>query len=155
SRRTRRTRGVLVTAQIALCLSLLAAAGLLARSLWAITTSPLGFDTHNLLTFTLQVPNATYPTADSRVRLHDQLEEAIRALPSVKSVAFVSQLPTKVTNSNGFFIELSPWGANEAVPFITTARVTDDYFNTLSIPVIEGRGFSRIDRADAPPVLVI
>src|SRR5262249_12020144 len=84
SPRTRRARGVLVTGQIALCVSLLAAAGLLARSLWTITTAPLGFDTQRLLTLTLQLPNAKYPTTESRVRLHDQIEEAIRGLPGVQ-----------------------------------------------------------------------
>jgi putative ABC transport system permease protein len=155
SRRTRRARGVLVAGQIALCVSLLAAAGLLARSLWTITTAPLGFDTQGLLTFTLQLPNAKYPSTDSRVRLHDRVEQAIRALPGVSDVAFTAQLPTKVTNTNGFFIETSPWGANQPVPFITTARVTDSYFTTLSIPLLRGRLFSTVDRADAPPVLII
>jgi putative ABC transport system permease protein len=155
SRRTRRARGLLVAGQIALCVSLLAAAGLLARSLWAITTAPLGFDSANLLTFSLQLPNAKYPTVESRVQLHDQIESAIRALPGVKDVAFASQFPTKVTNSNGFFIENSPWDQNQPVPFITTARVSDDYFKTLSIPLKRGRVFSTIDRPDLPPVLII
>ena len=155
SRRTRRARGVLVAGQIALCVSLLAAAGLLTRSLWAITTAPLGFDTGNLLTFSLQLPNAKYGTIDSRVRLRDQLEEAVRALPGVKNVAVTSQLPTKVTNTNGFFIQTAPWATNQPVPFITTTRVTDTYFETLSIPLKRGRFFSTIDRADAPPVLII
>src|SRR5262245_2214909 len=155
SRRTRRTRGVLVAAQISLCVSLLAAAALLGRSLWAITMAPLGFDTQQLLTFSLQLPNAKYPTVDARVRLHDQLEEAVRALPGVNNVAFTSHFPTKVTNTNGFFIEMSPWGSDQPVPFITTARVTDDYFKTLSIRLLEGRLFSTVDRADAPPVLII
>ena len=155
SRRTRRVRGVLVAGQIALCVSLLAAAGLLARSLWTITAAPLGFDTQHLLTFTLQLPNAKYPTVDSRVRLHDQIEDAIRALPGVNNVAFTSHFPTKVTNRNGFFIETAPWGSNQSVPFITTARVTDNYFKTLSIPLLEGRVFSTVDRANAPPVLII
>ena len=155
SRRTRRARGVLVAGQIALCVSLLAAAGLLGRSLWAITTAPLGFDSSGLLTFSLQLPNAKYPTVASRVQLHDAVEAALRALPGVKNVAFTSHFPTKVTNTNGFFIENSPWDQNEPVPFITTARVSDDYFKTLSIPLKRGRVFSTVDRPDAPPVLVI
>ncbi len=155
SRRTRRARGVLVAGQIALCVSILAAAGLLARSLWAITNRPLGFDTANVLTFSLQLANAKYPTASSRVQLHDQIETAIRALPGVKDVAITSHLPTKVTNNNGFFIQGSPWGSNQPVPFITTARVTDGYFKTLSIPLKQGRVFSAADRTDAPTVLVI
>ena len=155
SRSARRARGLLVAGQIALCVSLLAAAGLLTRSLWAITTAPLGIDSGSMLTFNIQLPNAKYPNVDSRVRLRDQLEEAIRALPGVKNVAVASQLPTKVTNSNGFFIQNAPWGTDQPVPFIPTARVSDDYFKTLSIPLKGGRFFSTIDRADAPSVLII
>ncbi len=155
SRRTRRARGMLVAGQIALCVSLLAAAGLLARSLWAITTSPLGFDTNNLLTLSIQLPNAKYPNTESRIRVKEQLEQVLGALPGVTNAAFTSHFPTKVTNKNGLFIEKAPWGPNQPVPFILTVRVTDDYFKTLSIPLKQGRSFSSVDREDAPPTLVI
>src|SRR6185503_9755407 len=69
--------------------------------------------------------------------------------------AVASQLPTKVNNTNGFFIQNALWATNQPVPFITTTRVTDDYFKTLSIPLKGGRFFSTIDRTDAPPVLII
>ncbi|HYV97786.1 MAG TPA: ABC transporter permease, partial [Gemmatimonadaceae bacterium] len=154
-RRTRHARGVLVAGQIALCVSLLAGAALLGRSLWAIMNSPLGFQTHQLLTLSLQLPNAKYPTADSRVAVHDRIEEALHAVPGVQNVAFTSQLPTKVTNSNGLFIENAPWAPNQPVPFILTVRATDDYYKTLSIPVRQGRAFSTVDRGDAPPAIII
>lgn len=146
---------MLVAGQIALCVSLLAAAGLLARSLWAITTSPLGFDTNNLLTLSIQLPNAKYPNTESRIRVKEQLEQVLGALPGVTNAAFTSHFPTKVTNKNGLFIEKAPWGPNQPVPFILTVRVTDDYFKTLSIPLKQGRSFSSVDREDAPPTLVI
>jgi putative ABC transport system permease protein len=155
SRRTRRMRGLLVSGQIALCLSLLAAAGLLARSLWAMTTAPAGFNPDRLLTFTVQLPNAKYGLAALRVPFHDQFEERLRALPGVRGVAITSELPTTVGNTNGLFIQDSPWLSNEPVPFILTARVSDDYFQTLGIPIQQGRVFSTVDRADAPPVMVI
>src|SRR5699024_10946408 len=44
---------------------------------------------------------------------------------------------------------------NQPVPFILTNRVTDDYFKTLSIPVKQGRAFSTLDRADAPPTIIV
>ncbi len=155
SRRTRRARGVLVAGQIALCVSLLAAAGLLARSLWTITTAPLGADTSNMLTFSLQVPNAKYRTTASRVQLHDQIEASLRALPGVTNVAFTSFYPTKVGSTNGFFVENAPWGQNQPVPFIASVWVSDDYFKTLAIPLKHGRLFSTLDRADVAPTLII
>ncbi len=154
-RRTRQARGVLVAGQIALCVSLLAAAGLLGRSLWAITTSPLGFATDHVLTLSLQIPRTKYPTADSRLRLHDQIEDALRALPGVTHVGYTSHLPTRVTSTNGLFIEHSPWSPEQPIPFITTSWVSDDFFSTLSIPVKAGRAFSTLDRTDTPPTIVI
>lgn len=155
STRTRRTRGLLVAGQIALCVSLLAAAGLLARSLWEMTTAPAGFNADELLTFTVQLPNAKYGTAESRVRFHDQFEERLRALPGVTGVAVTTELPTTVLNSNGLFIQDAPWAADEPVPFILTQRVSEGYFQALGIPLEQGRVFTTADRADVGPVMVI
>ena len=155
SRRTRRMRGLLVAGQIALCVSLLAAAGLLARSLWAMTSAPAGFNADGLLTFTVQLPNARYGSAESRVRFQDQFEERLRALPGVTGAAVTTELPTVVGNSNGLFIQDAPWAPDEPVPFILTQRVSDDYFRTLGIPLRQGRVFTTADRADVGPVIVI
>ena len=103
----------------------------------------------------MQLPNAKYQTVESRVAVKDQVLEAVRALPGVRNVAFTMFFPTKVTNSNGIFIENAPWAPNQPVPFILTNRVTDDYFKTLSVPLKQGRMFSAVDRADAPPSLII
>jgi putative ABC transport system permease protein len=153
--RTRQLRGVLVAGQIALCLSLLAAAGLLARSLWEITHAPLGFNGDRLLTFTVQLPGARYRSVAERSNFHAQFAERIRALPGVQGVALTSGLPTAITNRNGLFVEHRPWGPNEPVPFMTTSRVSDSYFDVFSIPVKQGRTFTAADLPDVPPVAVI
>lgn len=153
--RARQLRGLLVAGQMALCVSLLAAAGLLARSLWAMTNAAVGFNPENLLTFTVQLPGARYAKSSPRIQFHDQFEERLRALPGVIGAASVSELPTTVGNSNGLFIETAPWGPNEPVPFVLTARVSDDYFKTIGVPIKQGRVFTQADRADTPPVIVI
>jgi len=153
--KTRRMRGVLVASQIGLCVSLLAAAALLARGLLAITSAPIGVNTDGLLTFTLQVPGGKYRTAASHNQLHDDVERSIRALPGVTDVASMSSLPTTVTNSNGIFIEGSPWAPNEAVPFILTVIASGDYFRTLGIPLKQGRVFNASDRPESPQVIII
>ena len=89
-------RGLLVAGQIALCVSLLAAAGLLARSLWEMTSAPVGFNPDRLLTFVVQLPNAKYASGESRVRFQDQFAERLRALPGVTGAAVTSELPTTV-----------------------------------------------------------
>jgi predicted permease len=153
--RSRQMRGLLVAGQIALCVSLLTAAGLLARSLWEMMTAPLGFKPDKLLTFTVQLPRARYRTAQSHAAFHSQFSDRLRALPGVTGVANMVELPTTMGIGNGLFVEERPWGPGEPVPIIRTAIVSDDYFRTLGIPVKQGRTFNTTDAMDAPPVIVI
>jgi predicted permease len=155
--RSRQMRGVLVAGQIALCVSLLAAAGLLGRSLWKMTHAPLGFDPDRMLTFNVPLPSGRYPfnPATQRVAFREQMEARLNAIPGVKGVAISSGIPTRILNSNGIFIQSRPWGPNEAVPFITTTRVSDDFFKVLHIPLIAGRTFTPADVEGATPVIVI
>jgi predicted permease len=155
SARARRARGVLVAGQLALCVSLLAAAGLLARSLWQMMSTPAGFNADGMLTFAVQLPRVRYPNDTARARFDDQFVQKVRALPGVTGVAITSHLPTKMDNSNGLFIEAAPWAPNQPVPFITTVAASDDYFRTLGIPVKQGRTFDETDRIDGPTSMVI
>ena len=155
SRRTRRLRGVLVAGQIALCVSLLAGAGLLVRSLWAMSTAPLGFDPAGVLTFAIQPASQSYPTSDARARFFDQLEERLRALPGVQGVASMSELPSPSMNRNGLAIEGMSWPEGERQPFIAYASVSDDYFRTMRIALRQGRTFGPSDRSDGTPAIVI
>ena len=155
--RSRRMRGMLVAGQIALCVSLLAAAGLLGRSLWAMTHAPLGFDPSNTLTFTIPLPSGRYPfePATRRLAFHEELQRRLKAIPGVTGVGLTSGLPTKIGNSNGIFIQSRPWGPNEAVPFITTTRVSDEFFKTLRVPLLAGRAFTSADVEGSTPVMMV
>jgi putative ABC transport system permease protein len=152
--RSRRMRGMLVAGQIALCVSLLAAAGLLARSLWTIINAPMGFNAERLLTFTVPLPGR-YSTATTRLAFKEDFEQRLKVLPGVTGVAITGGMPTKIQNSNGIFLQSRPWEANEPVPFITTSRVNDGYFRTLGIPLVAGRTFNASDNATGAPVMVI
>ena len=152
--RSRRMRGVLVAGQIALCVSLLAAAGLLARSLWTIINAPMGFDADRMLTFTVPLPGR-YNESTTRLAFKQDFEQRLRALPGVTGVAISGAMPTRIGNSNGIFLQSRPWEANEPVPFITTSRVNDDFFRTLGIPLLAGRTFNASDLATGTPVMII
>jgi putative ABC transport system permease protein len=153
-RRPRRLRGVLVAAQLALCASLLAGAGLLARSLWEMATAPLGFDLAGVLTarFRLSIPD--YPTLETRARFHEQVAERLRLLPGVDAVAIANKVPTVETpRRDPFTIEAA--APTDAQLSVVYASVSDDYFRTLRIPLRQGRTFDPSDRDGAPPTAVI
>jgi putative ABC transport system permease protein len=153
-RRSRRLRGALVAGQIALCVSLLAGAGLLARSLWAMTTAPLGFAPDGVLSVGVQLPPGGYPTPEARAELSARLDERLRALPGVTGVANVSQLPSPTMERNGLAIEGVAW-PNGEVPFVYFAVVSDDFFRTLRVPLRRGRGFGPADRPGGTTAIVI
>jgi putative ABC transport system permease protein len=154
-RRSRRLRGLLVAAQIALCVSLLTGAGLLARSLWAMTRAPLGVDARGVLAVSVQLPARGYPTPEALVRFHEQYAERLRALPGVSAVASATMPPTAVHSSMGFTIAGAPPPPADQQPFVLYAGVSDDYFRTLRIPLVRGRVFDARDHANAPQTVVV
>ena len=155
SRRSRHLRGALVAGQIALSVSLLAGAGLLIRSLLAITGAPLGFAPGGIVTVPVKLPGGAYPTTEALMRFFEQLEERLRSLPGVTAVASTSELPTANMNRNGLAIEGVTWPAADGSPFIAYSSVSSDYFRTMGIPLRRGRTFDPTDRAGAPKAIVI
>lgn len=155
SGRTRRMRGLLVAGQIALCVSLLAGAGLLGHTLWTMTSAPPGFDPDRILTFQVQIAGPRYRSPQAVDGFYDESERRLAALPGVQGTAIAAELPTRVGNSNGLFIENRPWAQNQPVPFILTSIVSEDYFHTLRIPLLQGRAFTPDDRPGAPVTMVI
>ena len=154
-RHANRLRGVLVASQVALCLSLLAGAGLLARSLWAMASAPLGFNPDSVLSVTIPLSGQRYATPESQQLFNRQFIERLRALPGVTGVAITNFLPTRVMNRNGLTIAGSPWPSGAAQPFVLTLNVSEDYFRTMGIPLRSGRIFGPSDRSDGPRVVVI
>jgi putative ABC transport system permease protein len=152
-RRPRRLRGALVAAQLALCASLVAGAGLLANSLWKMASAPLGFDAAGVLTARFRLPSRAYATLQSRTRFHMQLIERLRPLPGVEAVAIAHKVPTVDLRRASFAIEGAP---PDAVPsVILHASVSDEYFQALRIPLRQGRTFDESDRAGGPATAVI
>jgi predicted permease len=153
-RRSRQLRGMLVAAQIALSLSLLVGAGLLARSLWAMTTAPLGFEPAGVLTGRVVLPSASYPTPESRAALFRQFEERLAALPGVSGVASTTQIASPTMSSNVLTID-GVTLSGDGPTFIPYMAVSDSYFRTLRIALRQGRTFGPQDTPGSPPAIVI
>ena len=153
-RRSRHLRGLLVAAQIAVSLSLLVGAGLLARSLWAMTTAPLGFNPAGILTGRVELPSATFRTPETRALAFRQLEERFAALPGVTGVASTTQIASPTMSANFLTIDgvTLPGDGSTFIPYMA---VSDGYFHTLGMALREGRTFGPADTPDAPPAIVI
>jgi putative ABC transport system permease protein len=160
SRAVLRWRGTLVSAQVALALALLVAAGLLVRSMARLHSVPLGFETGRVVAARVMLPPAHYPDAARRLAFFEELERRLAARPGVEAVAFANALPLRGGWSTGVEIEGRPArrraGSGRRVLDDADAQaVSPGYFHALGIPHLAGRGFEPGDREGAPCVALV
>ena len=157
SRRFRLGTEALVAGQVALTLLVLAAAGLIARSLQNLERAELGLDPARLLFVELAVPFQGFGETSKQRALLDLLVPRLQAVPGVRSVSPVLTSPFDA--SGGIVGQLSAEGQSEDEaaknPPLVFEIVTPNYFTTLGTGVARGRGLSDQDREDSPPVAVL
>lgn len=168
-----RGRSVLVAAEIALSLALMAGAGLMIRTFVSLRHLDLGFQPQDVLTAQIFLPGSRYPVDPAQFRplqpgvapqlskpsaFYAQLMNKLAAAPGIESIGAVSSLP------------LNPVGIDYDLPVIVQGRprprpgeepqadfrfATPDYFTTMRIPLKAGRLFTEFDGPDATPVAII
>jgi putative ABC transport system permease protein len=155
-------RAVLVVAEVALSIVLLIAAGLLMRSFLVLTRVDLGFNPKNLLHFELVWPDSynfkwSDPASVVNVRIRKnsvtrQLLDRMKAVPGVLSTAECDEEPPLNSDLTDIIIPGRPhverWEARDE-------SVSEDYFETLGVPLLRGRVFSEDDVTAARHVMVI
>lgn len=152
SPRGSRLRSVLMTAQIALAMVLLVSAGLLVRSLENVLNTDLGFAARAGVVASLDLPRDR--GSERGLAYFDEALGRVGALPGVVSAAVADTLPLSGTSRRGFRMEgyeRRP-GEDGELPVVV---VSPEYFSTLQIPLLEGRGFEGSDRAGSRPVAVV
>jgi predicted permease len=154
-RRRHIARNTLVVAQLAGTLLLLVVAGLFVRSLNKAQQIYMGFDPDHVLDFSLDVQQVGYDKARGE-QFFRQVDERIRAIPGVVSVAQAFVVPMGVVSADGAVtVEGRPVRPGEHVPTVMYNDVTPSYFDTLRIPLLNGRAFIDADNEKAPPVAII
>jgi putative ABC transport system permease protein len=152
-----RVRRGLVVAEIGLAVMLVTGAGLLLRTVYNLMNVDAGFDRSRLVTFQIALPVARYPTALGRAQLFDRLLDRLRAVPGVQTATAMSGLPpNRQVNANDTEIDnytAPPEGPFENVDYYQS--VLSDYFDTMGIPIVEGRAFTRADGASAAGLAVV
>ena len=146
-------RSTFVVAEVALSVMLLVGAGLLLRSFVRITSIDPGFRAELVTTFEVSLPSYRYQD-DARIhRYNDALLEGVRALPQVAGAAIAQNLP--VSGVDMVTPAVLEERAVENPPRVQISAVSDAYFETMGIRVVEGRSFRASDGASATPVAMV
>jgi predicted permease len=150
----RRARSGLVVAEVALAVAIATGAMLLLRSFVSVTSVNPGFDTANVLTWQMNIPQRLTANAD-RLAFYRDFFARMEALPGVVSVGGTTRVPLGSTSvSTTVQIEGRPLPASE-LPEVQFRRAMHNFFETMGIPIRRGRGFNDSDGPTAPPVAVI
>jgi putative ABC transport system permease protein len=151
----RRLRGLLVVAEVALSLMLLAGAGLMMRSFMRLQQVNPGVNPNNVLTMTVSLPSAKY-SEEKRSPFFGQLLERVKALPGVETVGAVSNLPLGGSLwGRSLTVEGAPTLAVGEAPMINHCVITPNYFRSMGIPILTGRDFNETDTKDSLKVTLI
>ena len=152
-----RVRGLLVAAEAALALILLAGAGLLTRTFQNLRHVDLGFDPRNVLTLEMEGPRGRYEKAEERRQLYQTVVDRLDALPGVESSAAVLLRPLWGRVGMDWPLMVEGQSEKEAGlnPALNLQIVTHDFFRTKRMPLRRGRTFDDHDTAGVTPVVVI
>lgn len=146
--RRMRLRGILVTAEIALSVTLLAGAGLMVRSFLTLRGQTTGFNGRGVLVFETALTGPAFDRTSGFIEIARKIEAGLRAIPGVDEASAEDSVPLLPNLGRAFEIEGRTAGSR-------WRAVTPGYFAVFRIPVLAGRGFRGADDAHGPPVVVI
>ena len=154
-RRAGRFRGTLVVAQTAMAILLLVGAGLMVRTYAALAGIDPGFRAEEVLTMRLATPAGSYAARENVVSYYRSLLERVRSIPGVASAGVVRLLPlASEIGDAGIVIDGYASAPHESVT-ADWQIASPGYFESLDIPVIEGRTFRTSDDLAGAPVMVV
>src|SRR3954468_21810809 len=151
----RRSRDLLVIAEVALTLILLSSAGLILKSFANARNLGLGFDPHLLLSARVDLPEPTYSDKNKLINFHGALMEKLAVLPGVQNAALAANPPLMTGWQTSFLPEGMAEPEPGKWPSTEVTVVTDSYFQTIKTPLLRGRAFDSRDTKEAPPVIII
>jgi predicted permease len=149
-----RARDALVVAQIAISLTLVVGAGLLARTLLRLQNVDPGFDSDGVMAAEVQLAGERYATRESQARFWSELLTRTRALPGVVDASATTLLPLVGGNDTYYWIEGNPPASDAERRNAEISVVADRYFETMDIPLLRGRAF-RENEASGPNAIIV
>ena len=153
-RRMRRWGDALVVGEVALALMLAVGAGLLVRSFWELRRVDPGFSSDGVLAVSVSLPGTRYDSLQKMTAFQNALVARVRGHAEVDAVAMVGKLPLTGPSWSSDLIAAGR-APDDFRTEVLHREITPDYFRTMRVPVIRGRGFTDADGATAPAVVVI
>ncbi len=152
----KRTRSMLVVAEVSLSLILLVGAGLMIRSFQELHGVNPGFDSHNVTTMTAMVSRAKFREPAQQARFFEQVLQRVRVLPGVEAAGVIDDIPLDNGGSHQpVAIEGRPMLPMSEQPEVDVRLVSSGYMNAMRIPVIRGRDLRDTDTAGRTAVILI
>ncbi len=156
SRRRGVFRSALVVCEVGLSLVLVTGAVLLCESFFKLLNVNPGFTTQNMLVFDVSLPRSTYDTSVKAQAFYDEASAKFSSLPGLQEAAYAGLSPL-AGGAPDFLFSIEERGAtgqrrDQDAEF---RYVSPNYFRTLNVPIISGRGFTSADAANAEPVILI
>src|SRR5215813_2902481 len=146
----------LVIAQVAFAVMLVIGAGLLVQTVYNLTRIDAGFDRSRLVTFSMTLPMAN-SEPETRARAYQRVLNGLRSAPGVLGASAMSGLPPNRT-PDAIATPIENYSSYDGKPFENIDYyqfVMGDYFGTMGIPIIAGRGFERTDNASQGKVVIV
>jgi putative ABC transport system permease protein len=153
-RSRRRVQSVILSAEIALAVLLTVGAGLLMRSFERLVVLDPGFRVDHVLTAQMTIPDRV-TSPDARRAFYATLFERLRAIPGVLSAGGTTRIPLGSTSVSTSLLVEGQQRPESELPSVEFRRALYDYFGTMGIPIVRGRGFLASDGPDAPAVAVV
>jgi putative ABC transport system permease protein len=147
-----RMRQVLVVGEIAISLVLLAAAGLLLRSMISLINVDKGFNSHHVITMAVRPSPVRYKEPKTEMLYLQRILENLNSLPGVQAAGWVYTLPLTGNSTNGpIKIEGHPGDS----PNVDKQYVQGNYFQAMRTPLLKGRFFESRDNLNSPRVVIV
>lgn len=153
--RAGRLSRALVVAEVALSVGLLAAAGLMIKSVAQLRNVDYGFDPAAVFTARVGLPEAEYPDSASQVRFWDQLQQRLAEVPDATGLGLASGLPVLGGSGSPVAIEGKAYAEDRELPNTGQVAVGPGSFAAMGVRLVSGRDVGPEDRETTLPVVVV
>ena len=153
SSRERWFSGLLIVAEVALTVMLLAGSAVMIRSFVTLYSIDIGVDIDRLMTMGLELPASKYPDAEARRAFFAQLEPRLLALPGVEAAAVTTGVPGR--DGGERLIEVDGQLHAVAPVFVSTVIITPRFFDAVSVRMVHGRNFAASDGAPGAAAVIV